>query len=87
MGRISFPQGKGSLMHNRRDYAKYGIEMPNNIDTSRTGENVIVIDRDIKEAYEDIFGEAVKEYNAKQKRNDRKIDNYYSKIEHSKNGE
>ena len=30
------------------------------------------------------FGEALQEYNAKQKRKDRKIKNYYSKIYHDK---
>lgn len=38
----------------------------------------------IKEVYHKLFDDALERYNAKQKRNDRKIDNYYKKIEHSK---
>lgn len=36
--------------------------------------------KDIKEMYQEIFGDAVEQYNAKQKRNDRKIKDYYSKV-------
>lgn len=87
MGRISMPQGRGSQLHNRRDYASIGREMPNNIDIHRTHENVVLIDLDIKAAYEDIFGTAVREYNEKQKRTDRKIKDYLDHIARSKNGE
>jgi hypothetical protein len=87
MGRISMPQGKGSQMHNRRDYEKIGRDIPDNIDQTKTKDNVVLVDMDIKEAYKDIFGEAVERYNDKQKRADRKIADYYDKIEHSKNGE
>lgn len=87
MGRISMPQGKGSQMHNRRDYEKIGHEIPDNIFQTKTKDNVVLVDMDIKEAYKDIFGDAVERYNDKQKRDDRKIADYYDKIEHSKNGE
>lgn len=39
---------------------------------------------DIKKVYHGLFDEALKRYNAKQKRNDRKIDNYYEKIRQGK---
>lgn len=87
MGRISMPQGKGSQMHNRREYAKYGRALPGNIDASRTADNIVVVDRDLHELYDEIFGDAVKQYNAKQRRADRKIADYVSKIANSKNGE
>lgn len=87
MGRISMPQGKGSRFHNLRLYEENGMEVPENIDTSRTSENITLIDIPLHEAYEQIFGEAVKEYNEKQKRPDRKIKSYMKKIENSKNGE
>ena len=35
---------------------------------------------DIKEVYHTLFDEALERYNAKQKRSDRKIDDYYGKI-------
>lgn len=87
MGRISMPQGKGSQLHNRRDYEKIGRDIPDNINTLMTHENVTIVDKDIRFAYREIFGEVLQEYNAKQKRSDRKIDDYYEHILKSKNGE
>lgn len=87
MGRVSMPQGKGSQMHNRREYEKYGKPTPDNIDVSKSHENITLVDRDIKEAYGEIFGEALDKYNAKQKRADRKIEDYCDHIKKSKNGE
>lgn len=87
MGRVSMPQGKGSQMHNRREYEKYGKPTPDNIDVSKSHENITLVDRDIKEAYREIFGEALDKYNAKQKRADRMIEDYCDHIKKSKNGE
>lgn len=87
MGRVSMPQGKGSQMHNKREYEKYGKPTPDNIDVSKSHENITLVDRDIKEAYREIFGEALDKYNAKQKRADRKIEDYCDHIKKSKNGE
>lgn len=87
MGRVSMPQGKGSQMHNRREYEKYGKPTPDNIDVSKSHENITLVDRDIKEAYREIFGEALDKYNAKQKRADRKIEDYCDHIKKSKNGD
>jgi hypothetical protein len=42
------------------------------------------VDKKLKDAYKEIFGDAVKEYNAKQKRSDRKIKDYYQKIKDDK---
>ena len=87
MGRISMPQGKGSQMHNRRDYEKYGLEIPNNIDPTQMHLNVTLVDKDIRKAYKEIFGDSVERYNSRQSREDRKIEDYYEKIAKSKNGE
>lgn len=38
-------------------------------------------DEKVRDAYERIFGDAVREYNARQKREDRKIEDYYSRIQ------
>lgn len=78
---ISFVKGKGSINHNNREFTA------KNVDASRTTMNVIYVQIPIEKAYEDIFGEAVADYNAKQKRSDRKIGNYLSKIKQSKNNE
>lgn len=53
------------------------------INRDKIGENIILKQDDIEELYEQEFGEALEKYNAKQRRKDRKIDNYY---EHVKNG-
>ena len=78
---ISFPKGDGSLTHNNREF------IANNVCPERTGWNKTYIRESIADAYEKCFGEAVREYNAGQKRNDRKISNYVKKIENSDNGE
>lgn len=76
----SVTKGTGNLNHNRRQLAY----VKDNIDRSRTPNNVVLVDRDIQELYAEIFGLTVNEYNAKQKRADRKIKNYYKKIQHDK---
>lgn len=78
---LSFVKGKGSLRHNNRDF------VASNIDKSRLQWNKYYIQQPLKEAYEEIFGKAVEEYNSKQKRNDRKIDDYLNKIKNSGNKE
>lgn len=50
------------------------------IDQSRLDENIYFVQKNIREVYQDTFGEAVKCYNAKQSRKDRRIDDYYEKI-------
>lgn len=87
MGRVSMPQGKGSQLHNRREYEKIGRPIPDNIDVSKSSENITLVDKDIRQAYQEIFGEALEKYNGKQKRADRKIESYYDHIQKSKNGE
>lgn len=51
---------------------------------NKDGEHITLKDEDPKEAYEHLFGEAVKSYNEKQNRKDRKINNYYDKINANK---
>lgn len=54
------------------------------IDSERSDENKYFVQKDLKELYQEEFGGALENYNAKQKRKDRKIDNYYKHIESSK---
>ena len=65
-----------STEHNRRN--RKITDKESHIDPS--GHYEIWLDIDPREAYERIFGEAVKEYNARQTREDRKIRNYYNQI-------
>ncbi|MED1014003.1 plasmid recombination protein [Bacillus mycoides] len=77
LGSISFNQShQSSLSHNNRE----NVHGNPGIDPSRLDENIYFVQKDIRSVYKDIFQEAVDKYNAKQKRNDRKIDNYYDKI-------
>lgn len=76
-----------SIKHNERkpsdkealkDYGKH-------INWNKTQDNKILISKPIKQVYKDVFQGAVDEYNAKQKRSDRKIKNFFSKVKKSKN--
>ncbi len=75
---ISAMVGKGSVNHNSR---KFKAE---NVDPSRTHLNIDYCNENIKEVYHQLFDEALKRYNDKQTRADRKIKNYYEKICNSK---
>lgn len=57
----SITKGAGSLNHNRRKF------LTDNVDKDRVKDDIILIDRDIKMVYEEVFGEALEKYNAKQK--------------------
>mgnify|MGYP004610858343 CR=1 FL=1 len=72
--RISFGQGHGSLAHNNREF------MAANVDPLRTPNNVIFVQQPIAEAYDQLFKESTERYNARQKRNDRKIGDYYEHL-------
>ncbi|PES32849.1 plasmid recombination protein [Bacillus thuringiensis] len=74
---ISFNQShQSSLSHNSRE----NIHGNPGIDPSRLEENIYFVQKDIRSVYKDVFQEAVNKYNEKQKRNDRKIKDYYDKI-------
>lgn len=59
-------------------------ERNSHIDYSRSDENKYLVQKDLKELYREEFGEVLENYNVKQKRNDRKIDDYYKHIQFSK---
>ena len=75
--RASVTNGKGSLRHNRRDF------YAENVDKTRTKNNVVLCDKSIDEAYQEAFGEAIEEYNKHQKQECRKltVKKYRQKIE------
>jgi hypothetical protein len=78
---ISFPKGKGHLTHNNREF------ISNNVVPERTDWNRIYIQESLEQAYEKCFGQALMEYNAGQKRKDRRKENYLKEIENSGNKE
>ena len=66
--------GKGVIERNRRTY------IAENVDPERTHLNLEYCYTPIEQAYHELFDEALAAYNAKQKRKDRCIENYYKKI-------
>ena len=75
---ISAMIGKGSVNHNTRAFTA------KNVDKNRSANSVEFCQEDIKQVYHKLFDEARERYNAKQKRKDRMIDNYYEKIRRGK---
>lgn len=75
---MTLRKGKGSLKHNKRAF------VAKNVDRKRTPLNKNIIDEDIKQVYDNLFGKALEEYNARQTRSNRKINNYYEHISRSK---
>lgn len=75
---ISAMVGKGSVNHNSR---KFKAE---NVDGERSHLNIDYCNEPIKKIYHELFDEALKRYNEKQTRADRRIENYYEKIRNSK---
>ena len=74
---ISFNQShKSSLSHNNRK----NVHGNPGIDLARLDKNIYFVQKDIQSVYKDVFQEAVDKYNKKQKRKDRKIEDYYNKI-------
>ena len=73
----NFKKGSGgNIEHNNRTEKRER----DNIDETRKEQNITLVNIPIKEFYEQTFGDAVEEYNSKQKRADRKIVSYYDKI-------
>lgn len=75
---LSITIGSGDIRHNNR------LFKPSNVDHSRTPDNITLTREDIQDAYHRLFDESVNNYNENQKRNDRKIKNYFDKIYRSK---
>ena len=75
---ISAMVGRGSVNHNSRKFKAA------NVDGSRTDRNIDYCNEDIKAVYHELFDSALERYNAKQTRDDRRIENYYEKIRSGK---
>ena len=75
---ISGRIGKGSIGHDNR------LFIAKNVDASRTDRNIVLVQEDIEQVYHELFDKPLEEYNARQKRKDRCIKNYYEHIRRSK---
>ncbi|UQQ72117.1 plasmid recombination protein (plasmid) [Enterococcus faecalis] len=75
---------KTNIKHNNREFTEKQKQKNSHIDYSKSSENKFLVQKDLKELYEQEFSEVLQKYNDKQKRNDRKIENYYEHIKDSK---
>jgi len=83
----SFTLGKAggasgaNLSHNHREF------VASNVDATRISDNVTYVRQDVRDAYEQLFADSLREYNDRQKRADRKIDDYFAHIDGGKREE
>ncbi len=75
---VSFRVDSGYLDHNNR------VITAHNVDVSRTADNITYTKIDLRDFYQQVFGEAIMEYNLKQGRPDREIHDYYEQVKKSK---
>ena len=81
MPSVSVSKGEGSLNHNNRKFKTA------NVDPSRTHLNIILkkpCQEVLQNTYHELFNNALQKYNDRQERDDRKIKNYLSHIQNSK---
>lgn len=81
--KITFAQGHGSTRHNNRDF------VASNVDKERVQDNVILCQESLEDAYGDVFGESIEDYNSHQKQRCRRltVDKYIDKIRQGQDGE
>ena len=75
---ISMMMGPGSINHNNRKF------IADNVDRDRVKDNVVLVNQNLKKVYHELFDKALKKYNQKQTRKDRKIKDYYEHVRHDK---
>ena len=74
---ISFRIDEGVIEHNNR------IFIAKNVDGERVQDNITYCRQDIREKYDELFGQALAEYNARQKQASRRIPDYYEHLKKS----
>lgn len=76
-----------NIRHNNRELTEkeFRSDAHKHIQREKSKYNIQIFKRDIKDVYHDLFDDALNVYNAKQKRKDRKIDDYYRHVQKSKN--
>ncbi len=77
---ISFRIDEGVVEHNNREF------IAKNVDGERIQDNITCCRQNIKEKYDELFGQALAEYNARQTQSSRKIPDYYEHIKKSSKG-
>lgn len=78
---------KTNIRHNNRELTEkeFNSDAHKHIQREKSKYNIRIFKRDIKDVYHDLFDDALNAYNTKQKRKDRKIDDYYKHVQKSKN--
>lgn len=76
-----------NIRHNNRELTEkeFRSDAHKHIQREKSKYNIQIFKRDIKDVYHDLFDDALNVYNAKRKRKDRKIDDYYRHVQKSKN--
>ena len=76
-----------NIRHNNRELTEkeFKSDAHKHIQREKSKYNIQIFKRDIKDVYHELFDDALSAYNAKQKRKDRKIDDYYKHVQKSKN--
>lgn len=75
-----------SVKHNNRDLTEKEWQEPahSHIVRELSDDNLYIKQENLKKVYDKLFGEALEDYNSKQKRKDRKIDDFYHHVKKSK---
>ena len=76
-----------NIRHNNRELTEkeFRSDAHKHIQREKSKYNIQIFKRDIKDVYHELFDDALNAYNEKQKRKDRKIDDYYKHVQKSKN--
>ena len=76
-----------NIRHNNRELTEkeFMSDAHKHIEREKSKYNIQIFKCDIKDVYHELFDDALNTYNAKQKRKDRKIDDYYKHVQKSKN--
>ena len=74
---------KTNIRHNNRELTEkeFNSDAHKHIQREKSKYNIQIFKRDIKDVYHDLFDDALNAYNTKQKRKDRKIDDYYKHVQ------
>lgn len=83
----SISRGKVAEKHNTRECYPDRERTPQNIDTERTGDNIVLANRPIEDVYRERFGAATEAYNARQrerKHPERQIRDYLEHVRQDK---
>lgn len=77
---------KTSIKHNERKPEDEGKlkDFGKHIHWDKTKDNLVLVSKPIKQVYAEVFQKSVDEYNSKQRRKDRRIKNFYSKMRKDK---